>query len=97
MDNLDINVGEIARTSNDVRERSGKMKLGRLVALMKMFAGFLQSDIMLDGLVTLAELTEALMDEGKVDKYLFLGLLFVIHFCSHLTFWYQPHTSGSFK
>ena len=52
-------VGEIVLTSNDVSQRSEKMKLGRVFVLKKMYSGFSESDNMLEALVNLAELIRA--------------------------------------
>ena len=43
-------VGEIVLTSNDVSERSEKMKIGRVFVLKKMFAGYSEGDNMLEAL-----------------------------------------------
>ena len=56
-------VGEIVLTSNDVSQRSEKMKLGRVFVLKKMYSGFSEGDNMLEALVNLAELTRALKDK----------------------------------
>ena len=61
-----MQVGEVVLTTNDVTKRSDKMKMGRVVVLMKMYTGFIESNNMMDALFTLAELTEALRDDGKV-------------------------------
>lgn len=63
-------VGEIVLTSNDVNKRSEKMKLGRVFVLRKMFPGFAEGDNMLEALVNLAELTDALTDECKPLDFL---------------------------
>ena len=61
-----MQVGEVVLTTNDVTKRSDKMRMGRVVVLMKMYSGFIESNNMMDALFTLAELTEALRDDGKV-------------------------------
>ena len=63
-------VGEVVLTSNDVSKRSEKMKLGRVFVLMKMFPGFCESNNMLEALVDLADLTEALKEESKPLDFL---------------------------
>lgn len=52
-----------------MKERSEKMKLGRVVVLKKMFPGFTEGTNMLDALVNLAELNAALKDEKKVNFF----------------------------
>ena len=63
-------VGEIILTSNDVSQRSEKMKLGRVFVLKKMYSGFSEGDNMLEALVNLAELTRALKDKKKPLDFL---------------------------
>ena len=63
-------VGEVVLTSNDVSKRSDKMKLGRVFVLKKMFAGYSEGDNMLEALVNLAELNEALKDPRKPIDFL---------------------------
>ena len=63
-------VGEVVLTSNDVSKRSDKMKLGRVFVLKKMFAGYSEGDNMLEALVNLAELNEALKDLRKPIDFL---------------------------
>ena len=58
-------VGEVVLTSNDVSKRSEKMKLGRVFVLKKRFAGYSEGENMLEALVNLAELNEALKDPRK--------------------------------
>ena len=63
-------VGEVVLTNNDVSKRSDKMKLGRVFVLKKMFAGYSEGDNMLEALVNLAELNEALKDPRKPIDFL---------------------------
>ena len=63
-------VGEIVLTSNDVSQRSEKMKLGLVLVLKKMYSGFSEGDNMLEALVNLAELTRALKDKKKPLDFL---------------------------
>ena len=63
-------VGEVVLTSNDVSKRSDNMKLGRVFVLKKMFAGYSEGDNMLEALVNLAELNEALKDPRKPIDFL---------------------------
>ena len=63
-------VGEVVLTSNDVNKRSDKMKLGRVFVLKKMFSGYSEGDNMLEALVNLAELNEALKDPRKPIDFL---------------------------
>ena len=65
-----MQVGEVVLTSNEVKKRSEKMKVGRVVVQMKMFPGFTEGDNMLDALVNLSELTEALKEEGQPLDFL---------------------------
>lgn len=62
-------VGEVVLTSNDVSKRSEKMKLGRVYVLKKMFAGYSEGDNMIEALVNLAEMNEALKDPGKPSPW----------------------------
>lgn len=63
-------VGEVVLTSNDVTQRSEKIKLGRVFVLTKMFSGFKESDNMFEALASLAELTAALKDKRKPLDFL---------------------------
>jgi hypothetical protein len=62
-------VGEVVITSNDVSKRSEKMKLGR-VFLLKRFPGYSEGENMLEALVNLAELNDALKDPKKPLDFL---------------------------
>ena len=55
----------VVLTSNDVSKRSEKMELGRVFVLKKRFAGYSEGENMLEALVNLAELNEALKDPRK--------------------------------
>ena len=63
-------VGEVVLTSNDMSQRSEKMKLGRVFVLKKMFAGYSEGENMLEALVNLADMNEALKDKRKPLDFL---------------------------
>ena len=63
-------VGEVVLSSNDVTRRSEKVKLGRVFLLLKMFSGFQERDNMLEALMDLTELNQALTDKSQPLDYL---------------------------
>ena len=63
-------VWEVVLSSKDVSKRPEKIKLGRVFVLLKMFAGFEERDNMLEALLDLAQLIEALTDLSKPLDYM---------------------------
>jgi hypothetical protein len=61
-----LQVGEIVLTSNDLRVRADKMKMGRIAIIVKEHAGYEEGNNMFMALKALAELTEALKSDRKV-------------------------------
>ena len=60
--------GGIVLTSNDLRVRPDKMKMGRIAIILKEHAGYTEGSNMFVALKNLAELNEALKDDHKVLK-----------------------------
>ena len=58
--------GRNVLTSNDLRVRTDKMKMGRIAIIVKEHAGYEEGNNMFMALKALAELTEALKSDRKV-------------------------------
>ena len=59
-------MGEIVLTSNDLRVRTEKMRMGRIAIILKENAGYEEGNNMFVALKNLAELNESLKDIRKV-------------------------------